>query len=99
MKRIVICADGTWNDRDQVDKKTGKRHPTNVVKVARAVRSRSTAGVDQVVFYHDGVGTGGAWDKITGGAAGEGIELNIRTLYRLILCNYDECVDLFPFGF
>ena len=99
MKRIVICADGTWNDRDQVDKKTGKRHPTNVVKVARAVRSRATNGVDQVVFYHDGVGTSGVWDKISGGAAGEGIELNIQTLYRSILYNYDEGDELFLFGF
>lgn len=99
MKRIVICADGTWNDRDQVDKKTGKRHPTNVVKVARAVRSRATNGVDQAVFYHDGVGTGGVWDKVSGGAAGEGIELNIRTLYRSILYNYDEGDELFLFGF
>jgi uncharacterized protein (DUF2235 family) len=38
MKRIVICADGTWNERDAIDKKTGRRHPTNVTKVARAVR-------------------------------------------------------------
>jgi len=63
MKRIVICADGTWNERDQVDKKTNRRHPTNVVKVARAIRSRATNGVDQIVFYHDGVGTSGGVDK------------------------------------
>jgi hypothetical protein len=39
-KNIVFCADGTWNERDQVDKITKKRRPTNVTKVARAVRPR-----------------------------------------------------------
>ena len=24
MKRIVICADGTWNDRDQINKQFGR---------------------------------------------------------------------------
>ena len=32
MKRLVVCADGTWNVRDQEDKATGKRRPTNVTK-------------------------------------------------------------------
>ena len=50
MKRLVICADGTWNLRDQINKQTGRPRPTNVTKVARAIRPRSRAGVDQVVF-------------------------------------------------
>jgi Uncharacterized alpha/beta hydrolase domain (DUF2235) len=37
MKRIALCADGTWNIRDQVDRVTKKRRPSNVTKVARAV--------------------------------------------------------------
>jgi hypothetical protein len=60
MKRIVLCADGTWNNRDQVDKDNRKRRPTNVTKVARAILSRASGGVDQVVSYHDGLGTSGA---------------------------------------
>lgn len=99
MKRIVICADGTWNIRDQVDEKTGKRRPTNVTKVARAVRPRDSAGVDQIVFYHDGVGTGGPLDKVTGGAFGAGIENNIRNLYRFIVYNFEPGDELFLFGF
>jgi hypothetical protein len=47
MTRIIICADGTWNIRDQVDDATGKRRPTNVTKIARAMRSRDAKGVDQ----------------------------------------------------
>ena len=99
MKRIIICADGTWNERDQVDKKTKKRHPTNVVKVARAIRSRDKNGVDQIVYYHDGVGTSGGLDKWTGGVLGEGIEDNVRSLYRSVLYNYESGDELFLFGF
>ena len=70
MKRIVICADGTWNQRDQLDEKTGKRRPTNGTKLARAVLPQARDGVHQVVFYHEGVGTGPGMDKLTGGAFG-----------------------------
>ena len=49
MKRIVICADGTWNVRDQVDKQSKTRHPTNVTKIARAILPRDARGIDQVV--------------------------------------------------
>jgi len=31
VKRIVICADGTWNVRDQVEEETNKRRTGNVV--------------------------------------------------------------------
>lgn len=99
MKRIIICADGTWNVRDQVDDKTKKRHPSNVTKVARAIRSRDSKGVDQVVYYHDGVGTAGGLDRFTGGAFGQGIEANIRDLYRFILYNHESDDELYFFGF
>jgi len=99
VKRIVICADGTWNIRDQIDPNTKRRHPTNVTKVARAVLPRAANGTDQIVFYHDGVGTSGGFDKITGGAFGDGIENNIRNLYRSIVYNYDPGDDLYFFGF
>jgi uncharacterized protein (DUF2235 family) len=99
MKRIVICADGTWNIRDQLDKETGKRRPTNVTKVARAVRPRDRHGVDQIVLYRDGVGTGGPLDKVTGGAFGSGVEDNVRSLYRFIVYNYEPGDALYFFGF
>lgn len=99
MKRIVICADGTWNIRDQIDKNSGKRRPTNVTKVARAIRPKAQNGTHQVVYYHDGVGTGGPLDKVTGGAFGHGIEDNIRNLYRFIVYNYEPGDELFFFGF
>jgi uncharacterized protein (DUF2235 family) len=99
MKRIVICADGTWNLRDQVEEDSGKRRPTNVTKVARAIRPRDDRGVDQVVFYHDGIGTRGPLDRLTGGAFGRGMEDNVRNLYRAIAYNYLPGDELFFFGF
>ncbi len=99
MKRIIICADGTWNVQDQVNDETGKRRPTNVTKLARAVLPTDRNGVHQVVFYREGVGTGPGTDKLTGGAFGNGIEDNIVSLYRSILYNYTPGDEIYLFGF
>ena len=99
MKRIALCADGTWNIRDQVDKVTKKRHPSNVTKVARAILPRASNGIDQIVYYHDGVGTAGGLDRWTGGAFGEGIEANVRDLYRFLVYNYETSDELYLLGF
>jgi uncharacterized protein (DUF2235 family) len=98
MKRIVICADGTWNIRDQLDRASGKRRPTNVTKLARGVLSRDGQGVDQVVAYFDGVGTAGGLDRFTGGAFGRGIEDNVRAIYRFLVYNYVEGDQIYLFG-
>jgi uncharacterized protein (DUF2235 family) len=99
MKRIILCADGTWNETERKDKKSGRPQTTNVLKVARAVLPRSSAGVDQVVYYHEGVGTLGRLDKWTGGAFGRGMEQNVRSLYRFLVYNYEPNDELFFFGF
>ena len=48
MKRLIVCADGTWNTPDQKD--NGKPAPTNVWKFFNAVDKCRTApdGVVQV---------------------------------------------------
>jgi len=51
MKRIVICADGTWN-RPEED--PDKDAPTNVLKVVRAIAPLHNCA-EQVVFYDWGV--------------------------------------------
>lgn len=99
MKRIVICGDGTWNERDRLDEKTGTRRPTNVTKTARAVLPRDANGISQVVYYHAGVGTGGPLDSLTGGAFGHGMEHNIREMYRFIAYNHEPGDELYLFGF
>ena len=67
--------------------------------MARAVLPCASDGTDQVVFYHDGLGTRGPMDKATGGAFGAGIEDNIRNIYRSIVYNYEAGDELFFFDF
>jgi uncharacterized protein (DUF2235 family) len=98
-KRIVICADGTWNEPERDDPTTGRPQPTNVLKVARAILPRSGDGTQQVVYYHKGVGTAGGLDEVTGGAFGEGLEVNVRSMYRFLSHNYVPGDEIFLFGF
>ena len=89
-KRIVICADGTWNDPE-------KEHPTNVLRLARAIRPQDMSGVQQVVFYDWGVGS--YYVRLRGGVLGLGLKKNIQDCYRFIVHNHDEGDEIFLFGF
>ena len=91
-KRIVICSDGTWNRPDQT-------HPTNVIKMARAVLPTAPDGTGQVVFYDQGVGTGKRLDRWLGGAFGQGLEKNVEDAYRFLMHNYDQGDEIYLFGF
>ncbi len=97
MKRIVICADGTWNRPDQLDR--GKRKPTNVVKTARGVLPRAADGTVQIAYYHDGVGTNWGLDKIAGGGFGVGLSANIVDAYQFLVLNYETGDEIYLFGF
>lgn len=98
MKRIVVCCDGTWNTADQADE-NGRPCPTNVVRLAYRVAKHDGAGVTQVVYYDQGVGTGNWVDKVSGGAIGAGLEDNIHDAYRFLIANYERGDELFVFGF
>ncbi|UZE94792.1 phospholipase effector Tle1 domain-containing protein [Alkalimarinus alittae] len=89
-KRIVICCDGTWNKPDS--------EPTNVVQLARGVLPFAN-NCHQVVFYDQGVGTEGFFDKYIGGAFGVGVAKNILDAYRFIVHNYQVGDEIFCFGF
>lgn len=97
MKRLVLCCDGTWNRADQA--KDGVFCPTNVVKLAYRVAKRDAAGVTQVTFYDQGVGTGNRVDRLSGGALGRGLEDNIYDAYRFLIANYEPGDEIFLFGF
>ncbi len=89
-KRIVICADGTWNDPED-------ENPTNVLRLARAVKPVASKGVKQVVFYDWGVGS--YYAKVRGGISGLGMMKNIQDGYRFIVQNYKPGDELYFFGF
>ena len=91
-KNIVVCCDGTWNEPDE--------HPTNVVKLMRALRpTHPDSGRSQIVYYDEGVGTHWGLDKVLGGALGIGLSENIKQAYRFIANNYEDGDRIYCFGF
>lgn len=96
MKRLVLCCDGTWNRADQQEEEVPC--PTNVVKMAYRVAKRAGDTL-QVIYYHQGVGTGNAVDRYSGGAFGDGLEENIHDAYRFLVANYEPGDEIYLFGF
>jgi uncharacterized protein (DUF2235 family) len=96
VKNIVICSDGTGNTAN-------KGRGTNVFKLFEAVdvtSTRAAAGVAQVAFYDDGVGTEKFTPlKLLGGAAGWGLSRNVKELYTTLARVYEPGDKLFLFGF
>jgi len=98
MKRIVVCCDGTWNQWTS-------KHPTNVVRIAQTVALTGPSDVPgrvipQIVFYDEGVGTGGGLiDRVRGGVSGYGLDWNVEDAYRFLVNNYEEGDEIYLFGF
>ena len=94
MKRIVICADGTWN---RPERNLAEDQPTNVLRLARAIRPSGSTGTAQQVFYDWGIGS--YYDPFVGGVTGRGINKNIMDGYRYLVQNYAPGDQIFLFGF
>ena len=99
MKRIAIFCDGTWNRHDAP-------YPTNVVRMAQAVRLTAEDGRNQHVIYQIGVGSGRGGnklakvlDKLGGGALGWGLTENIEEAYRALVFCYEPGDEIYIFGF
>jgi hypothetical protein len=92
-RRLVVCCDGTWNTPDR------RGHTTNVVRLVRSIRSYSSDGVSQIVYYHPGVGTGNVVDRWIGGGTGIGLSENVRSAYAFFVDNYRDGDEVFLFGF
>jgi uncharacterized protein (DUF2235 family) len=99
-KRLILCLDGTWNNRDDC---TNVLHHYSIAPEV-LVDSKAGISIEQRTYYHPGVGTR-ALDRITGGAFGFGLEQNVRDAYNWLVQNYDEQADgseadeIFIFGF
>jgi uncharacterized protein (DUF2235 family) len=86
-KRIVFCADGTWQD---------PLNNTNVYRLYKAL----DVSADQVTFYDDGVGAGiTGIAHILDGAFGQGLLQKIRDGYTRIAHVYEPNDQVFIFGF
>jgi len=93
-KRIVVCADGTWN---RPEKNLKEDFPTNVLKLARSISPIASDGTPQQVFYDWGIGS--YHDEVIAGATGKGLHKNVMDDYRYIVQNYSEGDDIYLFGF
>ena len=93
-KRIVICADGTWN-RPEEDLK--RDFPTNVLRLARAIMPIAADGLPQQVFYDWGIGS--YHNALIGGVTGQGLHKNILDGYRYLVQNYAPGDEIYLFGF
>lgn len=96
-RRLIICADGTWNTQDADG--GSEPPPTNVVKLARAIRPVAADGTSQIVLYHEGVGNARGLARMLGGAFGWGLSRNVRACYRFLVDNYHPGDELYLFGF
>ena len=92
-KVLVVCCDGTWNTPDQ------QGRPTNVTKMTRAILPSAPDGTAQIVYYHEGVGTGNAIDRFVGGTLGVGLGENVQQAYRFLVNNYEPGDRIAMFGF
>jgi uncharacterized protein (DUF2235 family) len=86
-KRIVFCADGTWQ---------APVNNTNVYRLYNAL----TVTADQVTFYDDGVGADSSGlTRILQGAFGQGLFQKIQDGYTKIAHVYEPGDEIFLFGF
>ena len=86
-KRIVFCADGTWQ---------APVNNTNVYRMYKAL----TVTADQVTFYDDGVGADAqGLDRLLQGAFGNGLLQKVTDGYTKIAHVYEPGDEIFLFGF
>ncbi len=89
-KNIVICLDGTWNDKDDPD----------ALSNVALLHNMSEHDPDrQLAYYDKGVGTDGWYDKKLGGVHGAGLSENVRQAYSYIAEHYENDDAVYIFGF
>jgi uncharacterized protein (DUF2235 family) len=97
-KNIVICCDGTGNEFGDTNSNVVKLYSTLVID-----------GVQQVGYYHPGVGTLGApaargrfekaWSIVMGMAFGAGLLDNVADAYHYLMECYEKDDQVYLFGF
>lgn len=74
--------------------------PSNITRLTRAIKSQSSSGIPQIVFYQAGVASVGTiGEKIVGGITGDGLAEYVRESYSFIANNYNEGDEIFLIGF
>jgi uncharacterized protein (DUF2235 family) len=95
---MVICFDGTWNKPADEKLPEDKRVETNVSRFYESVAASDRAGVQQLKWYDEGVGTNW-YDRFIGGTIGVGLDLNIIQGYEFLAKHYEAGDDIYILGF
>ena len=88
-KRIAMFLDGTWNTVSD---------NTNVWRLHALCAKKSADGLDQVLYYDEGVGTQ-LGERFRGGIFGYGLDRSIKSAYRWLVETYSPGDEIFVFGF
>ncbi len=91
-QRLILCLDGTWNTADGAT-------ITNIVRLRDMLQPGDVGGIEQRIYYDEGVGTRDFYDKWTGGGMGFGLDENVRQAYRFLSQFYDPGDEIYIFGF
>ncbi len=92
-KRIVLCADGTWNTPHGPADQPGN---TNV----RRLYECATDDADQLKYYDSGVGTNGSqFEHFFGGTMGDGLFQKVQDGYQFLSNVWDPGDQIYLFGF
>lgn len=87
-KRLVFCADGTWDDPSA---------DSNVSQFYQALDNIPTV---QIPIYDSGVGTSGvAFEKLLDGAVGADLFQKIKNGYAAVASQFQPDDEIFLFGF
>jgi T6SS, Phospholipase effector Tle1-like, catalytic domain len=89
LKRLAMFLDGTWNDPDD---------NTNVWRSQLLVCDTDADGNAQDRYYEEGVGTK-RFERIRGGALGEGLDANLRHAYEWLMSRYEDGDKIYLWGF
>lgn len=74
--------------------------PSNVVRIAWAIKPISSDGIPQIVYYSAGVGSTGGWiERTVGGATGLGLQQRVQGAYHFIAANYLPGDEIYLLGF
>ena len=89
MKRLAIFLDGTWDTADD---------NTNVWRSRLLLCDTDADGNAQDQYYEEGVGTK-RFERLRGGALGEGLDANLRNAYQWLMSRYDDGDTIYLIGF
>jgi hypothetical protein len=73
--------------------------PAAVAQQTFVLKGGKAGGLENLILYERGVGTGGFLDRFKGGAFGAGLSDNVRRAYTFLAQHYDDGDDIYIFGF